>query len=234
MQSAATVAAAHLLPCQLHSVSTAGNTRKLVMVHLRGGCDGLNLVVPHFEPDYYALRPTIHISRDRVIDLDGRFGFHPALSSLKPLWDNNTLAVVHAVGSPDKIHGHFEAQAFAERCRLAVSKDVEVENIELEGWDTHNDQGSYSGRFAERAHGFAQALADLWAHRRSNVTVIALSEFGRSVAENARGGTDHGHAGVMFVLGSHLQGGRVHGTWPGLRTPYLQPTTDLPAAFSQI
>jgi uncharacterized protein (DUF1501 family) len=237
IHSATAVAAAHLLPSEVHSLSSAGRTRKLVVVHLRGGCDGLNLVVPHFDPDYYALRPTINIPRDRVIDLDGRFGFHPELSPLKPLWDSKQLAVVHAVGSPNKISGHFAAQRFVEGCLPCSQVAGEVEDVELEGWDIHYSQGSSSGRFAEHAREFAETLVDLWKRAKqeqSDVIIVALSEFGRSVAENARGGTDHGHAGAMLVLGSHLQGGRVYGTWPGLRDQCLQVTTGLQTIFSEI
>jgi uncharacterized protein (DUF1501 family) len=238
IQSAATVTVANLLPRQLHSLSTAGSTRRLVMVHLRGGCDGLNLVVPHFDPNYYALRPTISIPRERVIDLDGRFGIHPALAALKPLWDNKSLAVFHAVGSPTRISGHVEAEAFVEHCILPCAEaGVAVETVELEGWDTHCSQGACSGRFSERARDFAEVLAGLWRrfeNEQSYTMLIAVSEFGRSVAGNARGGTDHGHAGVVFLLGSPIKGGRVYGDWPGLLNPYFQPTTDLRSIFAQI
>src|SRR5262245_24093401 len=87
---------------------TAGGRRKtLVTVFQRGAVDGLNVVVPYGEKDYYSLRPTIAIPRpksgdaDSVIDLDGHFGLHPALAAFKPLWDSKRLAIVEAVGSPD-------------------------------------------------------------------------------------------------------------------------------------
>jgi len=95
----------------------AGKER-LVVIFLRGAVDGLNVVVPYTEQNYYALRPSIAIPRPGqnagALDLDGRFGLHPALQSLTPLWKERTLAFVHASGSPDGSRSHFEAQAYME------------------------------------------------------------------------------------------------------------------------
>jgi uncharacterized protein (DUF1501 family) len=88
--------------------------KKLVVIFQRGAADGLNVVVPYKEPSYYQYRPTIGIPQNQVIDLDGFFGFHPALAPLKPLWDQGHLAVVHASGSPDPTRSHFDAQDFME------------------------------------------------------------------------------------------------------------------------
>ena len=89
-------------------------TRRLVVIFQRGAADGLNIVVPHAEPSYYAMRPTINIPRNQVLDLDGFFGLHPSLSSFKPLWDQGHLAIVHAAGSPDTTRSHFDAQDYME------------------------------------------------------------------------------------------------------------------------
>ena len=95
----------------------------LVAIFQRGAADGLNIVVPHGEEAYYALRPTIAIPRpssnsekaqDAAIDLDGFFGLHPSLAPLKPLFDQGHLAIVDAVGSPDPTRSHFDAQDFME------------------------------------------------------------------------------------------------------------------------
>ena len=88
--------------------------RILVLVSLRGGVDALNAIVPHGDPDYYRLRPTLAIPRpgsrgSAAVDLDGFYGLHPALSPLVPLWERRELAVVHAVGWPGVSHSHFEA-----------------------------------------------------------------------------------------------------------------------------
>jgi len=93
----------------------------LVAIFQRGAADGLNIVIPHGEQRYYDLRPTISVPRpnaavpaDSAIDLDGFFGLHPSLASLKPLWDRQELAIVHATGSPDPTRSHFDAQDYME------------------------------------------------------------------------------------------------------------------------
>lgn len=92
----------------------------LICLFQRGAADALNIVVPHGDPSYYALRPNIAIARPGdtggagAIDLDGFFGLHPAMSPLKPLWDRGLLAPVHAVGSPSATRSHFDAQDFME------------------------------------------------------------------------------------------------------------------------
>ena len=88
--------------------------KRLVVIFQRGAADGLNIVVPHAEPTYYAMRPSINIPRNAVIDLDGFFGLHPSLSAFQPLWNQRQLAIVHAAGSPDPTRSHFDAQDFME------------------------------------------------------------------------------------------------------------------------
>src|SRR6202158_3757413 len=94
--------------------------KKMVVLFQRGAMDGLNVVVPFAEPNYYHLRPTIAIPQprsgaaDAAIDLDGFFGLHPSLSPLQPLFQNGQLAIVQAVGSPDPSRSHFDAQDFME------------------------------------------------------------------------------------------------------------------------
>jgi uncharacterized protein (DUF1501 family) len=98
----------------------SGNKKILVTVFQRGAADGLNVVAPFGEKLYYSLRPSIAIPQPTatdarsLIDLDGFFGLHPSLGSLKPLYDQKHLAVVHAVGSPDSTRSHFDAQDFME------------------------------------------------------------------------------------------------------------------------
>ncbi|HEX3429313.1 MAG TPA: DUF1501 domain-containing protein [Rhizomicrobium sp.] len=92
--------------------------QRLVVIFLRGAVDGLNVVVPYTDQNYYAMRPTIAIPHpgqtQGALDLDGRFGLHPALQSLMPAWKERSLAFVHASGSPDETRSHFEAQAYME------------------------------------------------------------------------------------------------------------------------
>lgn len=89
-------------------------TKRLVVIFQRGAADGLNIVVPHGEQAYYAMRPSINIPRNQVLDLDGFFGLHPSLSPFLPLWQQGHLAIVHAAGSPDPTRSHFDAQDFME------------------------------------------------------------------------------------------------------------------------
>ncbi len=93
---------------------TDSNHPILVCLFMRGAVDGLNMIVPHGDPLYYRERPTIAVPSRDVIDLDGFFGLHPRLAVLKPLWDNKTLAAVHAVGSPEATRSHFDAQDYME------------------------------------------------------------------------------------------------------------------------
>jgi uncharacterized protein (DUF1501 family) len=98
----------------LGAVENGGRTKRLVVIFQRGAADGLNIVVPHAEPQYYAMRPSINIPRKSVIDLNGFLGLHPSLSAFQPLWQQGHLAIVHAAGSPDTTRSHFDAQDFME------------------------------------------------------------------------------------------------------------------------
>jgi len=88
--------------------------KRLVVIFQRGAADGLNIVVPHGEATYYSMRPTISIPKKSLIDLDGFFGLHPAMSAFQPLWQQKHLAIVHAAGSPDPTRSHFDAQDYME------------------------------------------------------------------------------------------------------------------------
>jgi uncharacterized protein (DUF1501 family) len=108
-------------PSFLARAAAAAPARKrlLVAIFQRGAVDGLNMIVPFGEAEYSRLRPTIGVPRpgasgDAAIDLDGFFGLHPRMAALKPLWDNHSLAVVHACGSPDTTRSHFDAQDYME------------------------------------------------------------------------------------------------------------------------
>jgi uncharacterized protein (DUF1501 family) len=96
------------------ATDSLGTNKRLVVIFQRGAADGLNIVVPHAETAYYAMRPSINIPRKDVLDLDGFFGLHPALASFQPLWKQGHLAIVHAAGSPDPTRSHFDAQDFME------------------------------------------------------------------------------------------------------------------------
>ena len=343
----------------LYAKDAPGERKKiLIAIFQRGAVDGLNVVVPHGEAPYYSLRPSIAIPRPdgtekSAIDLDGRFGLHPSLKALKPLWDGRQLAIIEAVGSPDPTRSHFDAQDYMESgtpglkatydgwlnralrpeaqasplraislgpdlprtlrgknealavdnindfqvkdARLAatfesmygttadqvlngtgretfeaikimqsiqkapyspgngarypggrlgqslqqiariIKADVglEVAFTDVGGWDTHvNEVGPqpHTGQLSNLLRDFGDALAAFsqdMGDRMADITVVTMSEFGRTVKENGDRGTDHGHANVMFVLGGEVRGGRVYGDWPGLEREQLYEGRDL-------
>ncbi|WP_232680526.1 DUF1501 domain-containing protein [Nocardioides sp. R-C-SC26] len=86
----------------------------IVVLSLRGAADGLSLVVPHGDPNYYAARPRIAVPKDRLWGADAMFGLHPALGALQPLWDGGSLAAVHAAGLPAPNRSHFSAMEEVE------------------------------------------------------------------------------------------------------------------------
>ena len=101
--------------------TTAGSTGRrkvLVTIFQRGAVDGLNMLVPHGESEYYDLRPTIAVARpgqtDGAVRLDSTFGLHPAMGRLEPLWKSGRLAAITSVGSPDNTQSHFDAQDYME------------------------------------------------------------------------------------------------------------------------
>jgi uncharacterized protein (DUF1501 family) len=340
--------------------SAPSPNRRLVVIFQRGAADGLNVVVPYREKNYYAMRPSIAIPRNQVLDLDGFFGLHPSLAPFKPLYDVGHLAIVHAAGSPDISRSHFDAQDFmesgtpgikstqdgwlnralqaedllqrrqqsafralalgAEVPRTLAGKipsialnnvnnfavagrgpspspaasafeamygesgdhifhaageetfeavkmlraanptqykpgpgvhypesdfgnkmkqvaqllksnlGVEAAFTDVGGWDTHQNQGSVDGQLSGRLRDFSAGIAAFWrdlGDDAENVTLVTMSEFGRTARENGTGGTDHGHANAMFVLGGNIKGGKVYGRWPGLDNDQLNEGRDL-------
>jgi uncharacterized protein (DUF1501 family) len=338
--------------------TAAANNKKLVVIFQRGAADGLNVVVPYAEKNYYAMRPTIAIQKKDVLDLDGFFGLHPSMASLKPLFDQKHLAIVHAAGSTDTSRSHFDAQDYMESGTPGVkttedgwlnralqngppegkptafravalgsqvprtlqgklpaiavnnladfsiggkgpqaspianafesmydqSSDsvlhgtgqetfeavkmlkaadpakykpadgvsypttpfgnslkqiaqlmkanlgVEAAFSDIGGWDTHQNQGNATGQLANRLKDFSDSIAAFWLDMGAdseNITLVTMSEFGRTARQNGTGGTDHGHANAMFVLGGSVRGGKVYGKWPGLSNEQLNEGRDL-------
>ncbi len=108
---------------------------------------------------------------------------------------------------------------------------LEVAFAESAGWDTHVRQGTTRGTFARQADDLARAVAAFWTDLGSlqdDVVLMTMTEFGRTVSENGAGGTDHGRASCLFVLGAGVDGGRVHGTVPTLAREHLEDGRDLP------
>jgi uncharacterized protein (DUF1501 family) len=335
-------------------------SRRLVVIFQRGAADGLNVVVPYREKNYYDMRPGIAIPQNQVLDLDGFFGLHPSLAPFKPLYDQGHLAIVHAAGSPDMSRSHFDAQDFMESGTPGVKSTedgwlnralqeedlrrrqqhtafralalgsqvprtlagkvpaialssvnsfavgghgptpspaasafqamygdtgdqilhatgdetfeavkmlrdanpaqykpaagieypnnefgnnmkqiaqllksnlgVEAAFTDVGGWDTHQNQGGVNGQLSDRLREFSSAIAAFWhdmGDDAQNITLVTMSEFGRTARQNGTGGTDHGHANAMFVLGGSVKGGKVYGRWPGLSNEQLNEGRDL-------
>lgn len=113
----------------------------------------------------------------------------------------------------------FAALADAAGKLLAASHGPRIAALDMGGWDTHVNQGAESGRLAQNMEGFAaglDALAKAMGPAWRQTVVVAVTEFGRTVAVNGNNGTDHGTASVLVVMGGAVKGGRVAGDWPGL------------------
>jgi uncharacterized protein (DUF1501 family) len=120
---------------------------------------------------------------------------------------------------------------------------LEIAFADVGGWDTHVNQGGATGQLANRLGDFSQSIASLvqdLGTRMSEVTILTMSEFGRTAHQNGNGGTDHGHATAMFVIGGDVKGKKVHGRWPGLEPEQLNEgrdlalTTDFRSVFSEV
>ena len=107
---------------------------------------------------------------------------------------------------------------------------LEVSAIDVGGWDTHFAQGSTTGLMPNLMKDLADGLAafhvDMFNHM-NQLTTVTMSEFGRRASENGSLGTDHGHGSMMMVLGGHVDGGKVHGEWPGLEEGQMVGPGDL-------
>jgi uncharacterized protein (DUF1501 family) len=113
---------------------------------------------------------------------------------------------------------------------MKANLGVEAAFSDIGGWDTHQNQGAATGQLANRLTEFSTAIAAFWRDMGTdaeNVTLVTMSEFGRTARQNGTGGTDHGHANVMFVLGGQVKGGKVYGKWPGIENEQLNEGRDL-------
>ena len=337
------------------SAQVATNSPRLIVILLRGAIDGLSVVVPYREAEYYAARPGIAIAKpgeeEGAIDLDGQFGLHPALKPLMAQWNAGNLAFVQATGLKDTSRSHFQAQDYLESGhakindsldnggwmnrligvlpggsatravsvsdatplilsgpqpvasmafgkagsreiqidkpqiqavfdrlyaqderlsqmyqkgreardvllrsldeeRMAASKGApapdqfetsaryladlmsgeaatQVAFMELGGWDSHvNQRGLLNRQLQPLGNGLA-VLAEALGPIYENTAVVVLSEFGRKVAENGNGGSDHGYGNAMWLLGGAIKGKRLYGEWPGLAEAALHESRDL-------
>ena len=105
---------------QLRLTGNGDERQTLVVVFLRGGADGLNIVAPLADDGYYRARPRIAISKQDAVPLDGFYGLNPLLKKLEPAYQEGALAIVHAAGSEDDTRSHFEAQDLMEHGGLTA------------------------------------------------------------------------------------------------------------------
>ncbi|MCF2504742.1 DUF1501 domain-containing protein [Dyadobacter sp. CY107] len=349
----------------------------LICIFQRGAMDGLMAVTPFTDPYLKAARPTLFMSAAKtsnnpLIDLDGRFGLHPSLSSFEPMFRENRLAIVHGIGSPNTTRSHFDAQGYMEsgtpfkkgtpsgwlnraagllgheaatpfqavsltsslpRSLYGDSQAVAINNLrdfhvqlrgdqaganmaaksfeslydqasedllkqtgkesfeavkmlqttasknykpasnavyptsalgnslkqiaqlikmdvglevafaESGGWDTHFNQGTQTGIFARNLNDLSSSITALWNDleaMQDDVTIMTMTEFGRTVHQNGTGGTDHGRASCNFILGNNVKGGLVHGKVAPLAIENLEDgrdlmvTTDFRSVFSEV
>jgi uncharacterized protein (DUF1501 family) len=147
-------------------------------------------------------------------------------------------------------HGaDYPRSPFGQRLRqiaqlIRADVGLEIAFADVGGWDTHVNQGAANGQLANRLGDFARSVGALvtdLGDRMSDVVILTMSEFGRTARQNGNGGTDHGHAGSMFVIGGPVKGGRrIYGRWPGLEPEQLYEgrdlalTTDFRAVFGEV
>jgi uncharacterized protein (DUF1501 family) len=182
---------------QTRNASTGGRRKTLVAIFQRGAVDGLNMVVPFGERNYYEVRPSIAIPKpetgntDSAINLDGFFGLHPSFNAFKPLWDSKRLAVIHAAGSPDNTRSHFDAQDYMESATPGLKSTND-------GWLNRYLQTKRDPeKSLFRAVSFTQTMPRVLQGKAPAIAVANLADFairaGRSSA-NIQGGFEEIYA----------------------------------------
>jgi uncharacterized protein (DUF1501 family) len=157
------------------SKSGYGRKKVLVTIFQRGAVDGLNMIVPHGDGEYYNLRRNIAIAKpgkaDGAIDLDGTFGLHPTMQPLETFWKSKQLAIIHASGSPDNTRSHFDAQDYME-------SGTPGNKSTRDGWLNRVMQSAQSKDASPfRAVSMTQALPRALYGRAPSVAMTNLSDF---------------------------------------------------------
>jgi uncharacterized protein (DUF1501 family) len=169
----------------------SARAKQLIAIFQRGAVDGLSVVVPFGDGEYYRARPNIAIARPgssdgAAIDLDGFFGFNPRLQPLKALWDNRALAIVHACGSPDATRSHFDAQDYMESATPGVKSTPD-------GWlNRYLQAGAISPTTPFRAVALTQQLPRMLQGTAPALAMNQIGQFG------VRGGQAAGTMGASF------------------------------------
>jgi uncharacterized protein (DUF1501 family) len=143
-----------------------------------------------------------------------------------------TLDPLTYISARDAIYPDTEFGLALKQTAMLIKANVglEVSAIDVGGWDTHFAQGSASGQMPnlmkDLADGMTAFHADMFDHM-NQLTTVTMSEFGRRASENGSLGTDHGHGSMMMVMGGNVDGGKVHGQWPGMQADQLIGPGDL-------
>jgi uncharacterized protein (DUF1501 family) len=143
-----------------------------------------------------------------------------------------TLDPLKYTAARDAVYPDSEFGLALKQTAMLIKAQVglEVSAIDLGGWDTHFAQGSSTGLMPNLMKDLAEGLAafhDDMADHQNQLTTVTMSEFGRRASENGSLGTDHGHGSMMMVLGGNVDGGKVHGEWPGMQEGQLIGPGDL-------
>jgi uncharacterized protein (DUF1501 family) len=188
-------------------------------IQLRGNASGANLAAKSFEDLYdqtsnNLLKETSKESFDaiKMLQKTNVKGYAPA---------NNARYPFSPLGNALK--------QIAQLIKMEVG--LEVAFAESGGWDTHLNQGTENGTFARNAKDFSESITALWTdlgQLQDEVTIMTMTEFGRTVRQNGTGGTDHGRASCSFILGNQVAGGKVHGNVKSLAIDNLEDRRDLP------
>lgn len=172
--------AVYALRCSDRQTPQPPDRRTLVCLFQRGAVDGLSMIVPHGEEQYYRERPRIAIPRSAVVDLDGHFGLHPRLAPLKAFWDAGSLAAIHAVGSPDATRSHFDAQDYMESGTPGLKSTAD-------GWANRYCQHAHEhAETPFRAVAFGPQLPRLLAGSAPTLAIDDLRTFGMRAQPGAR------------------------------------------------
>ncbi|MBK9745384.1 MAG: DUF1501 domain-containing protein [Chloroflexi bacterium] len=181
--------------------------RSITDFHLAGRTDQLSTIQRTFSGLYSVQAPVDALT----VQASGVFGTMEQLAALSALEYPPGYGALY----PDTEFG-MGLRQIAQLIKADVG--LEVGCVDIGGWDTHDGQGSTDGELANRLTEFAEGLAAFYSDLRdymANVTVVTMSEFGRTASENASAGTDHGRASAMFVMGGGVTGGMV-ADWRGL------------------
>ena len=162
----------------LNTAQAAAAPKTLVVIFQRGGCDGLNVVIPYADSDYYRLRPTIAIAppnqTNGALDLNGYFGLHPAMQSLQRLYQQQQVAVFPAVHYPQASLSHFDSQHFIESGAL---------RSDLDGWMNRHLASSMNSS-GMRGVGFGNELAQSLRGRVAVSSLRDLANFDLGLSDN--------------------------------------------------